>query len=161
MHHLQRCSLDRPSERKSAWRGQRRQGFRDGQSPAASNACRPQLMIYTETPPISGPKLWEKLHRPRRCSKCKAVIVGDLCDGRHRKYWVRLLPPFAMQSGHERFRVAAAHACTRSCFTAGAFRFLILNRRRIALLNRKKGAVPFSGPEFTGGNAPLMTTVQR
>jgi len=48
-----------------------------------------------------------------------------------------------------------------SRFTAGAFRFLILNRRRIALLNRKKGAAPFSGPEFTGGNAPLMTTVQR
>ena len=29
------------------------------------------------------------------------------------------------------------------------------------LAQSQKGAAPFSGPEFTGGNAPLMTTVQR
>jgi hypothetical protein len=47
VQHLQRCSLDRSGDRKGAWRGQRSQSFRNGQSPAASNGCGPQLVIRT------------------------------------------------------------------------------------------------------------------
>ena len=58
MQHLQRCSLDRSGDRKGAWRGQRSQSFRNGQSPAASNGCGPRLVIRTRATGRRRMLLW-------------------------------------------------------------------------------------------------------
>jgi hypothetical protein len=82
VQHLQRCSLDRPSERRSAWRGQKRQGCRNGESPAASNACRPQLMIYAET---TG------CRRVRQQSETAHVRFGSKADTGARPHHVEVV----------------------------------------------------------------------